>query len=71
MAATIVAAIIMLLCTVGLLRDVHLPSRDVVSQRHHWKRAFAERWQEELGYGICALVAGSLFAASIKKLRKP
>jgi hypothetical protein len=70
-AAAIVAAIVMLICTVGLLRDVQLPSRDVVSRRHNWKRTYVERWQEEVLYGICALIAGGVFAASINKLRKP
>ena len=61
----------MVICIIGLLRDVQLPSRDVVSWRHNWKRTYVERWQEEVLYGICALIAGGVFAASISKLRKP
>jgi hypothetical protein len=60
----------MVICIVGLLHDVQLPSQDVVSWRHNWKRTYVQRWQEEVLYVICALLAGGLLAASISRLRK-
>jgi len=55
----------MVICIVGLLRDVQLPSQDVVSWRYNWKRTYVERWQEEVADGICALLGGGVFAAGI------
>jgi hypothetical protein len=67
-ASAVVGAVVIVICIVGLLRDVQLPSQDVVSWRHSWKRTYVERWQEEMTYGICALLAGGVFAAGISKL---
>ena len=69
-ASAIVGAVVMVICIVGLLHDVQLPSQDVVSRRHNWKRIYVERWQEEVLYGICALIAGGVLAAGISRLRK-
>ena len=69
-ASVMVGAIVMVICIIGLLHDVQLPSQDVVSWRHNWKCTYVERWQEEVLYGICALIAGGVFAASISRLRK-
>jgi hypothetical protein len=51
-ASAIVGAIVMVICIVGLLHDVQLPSQDVVSWRNNWKHTYVERWQEEVLYGI-------------------
>lgn len=69
-ASAVVGAVVMVICIVGFLRDVQLPSQDVVSWRY-WKSAYVERWQEEVAYGTCALLAGGVVAAGISKLRKP
>ena len=66
-----VAAFVLVVCTIGLLRNVHLPSRDVVSQPHMWHRAYTERCQEEVGYGLCAVLAAGTLGGSINKLRNP
>jgi hypothetical protein len=71
LAAAIVAALVMVICIVGLLRDARLSGTDIISWRHTWKRAYIERWQEELLYAAVTVIAGVMFAVHINKLREP
>ena len=66
-----VAAVVIVFCVAGLLRDVRLPSDDIVSRRHNWRRTYVERWQEELLYALVIIAGGIMLTQSISKLRKP
>jgi hypothetical protein len=70
LAYTVLVAVFIGICIVALLRDVQRPSRDIISWRHNSKRAYMERWQEELLYGTCMIIGGIMLVHSINRLRK-